>query len=83
MRKQIAQSRYDENKMRVRLTVESDECHREELKSRFVKVELLRYVADDPSFSACGGQDFDTMKMYHNGVCWVMEFEAIVPRAQS
>jgi hypothetical protein len=42
-------------------------------------MELLKLVASDPSLSACGYSNFQTLRMYHDGAKWIMEFEAVTP----
>lgn len=65
---------------RYRTVVETDLCTLNTLQSRVVRHELLRYIADDPSFSQCGGFDFQKAKIYHDGTKWIAEFEAVVQR---
>ena len=66
----------DEKKFRV--TVETDSCIRGTQESRLIRQELLGYIAQDPLFSNCGGVDFHSMKLSHNGTSWFAEFEAIL-----
>lgn len=81
MKRQLTKIRFNEEKVRVRLLMETEECAKDTPRSRFLKFEILRYIADDPGFSACGNQDFDTMNMYHDGFKWIVVCEAIVPKA--
>lgn len=69
--------------MRHRTVIESDECVPGTLHSRLLRQEILRVVADDPSFTQCGGVDFQKARIEHNGSRWVAEFEALVQRPQS
>ncbi len=83
MKRQLLKTRFDDEKIRVRLTMETEPCTREGPESRYIKFELLRYIAEDPAVSACGHSDFETMKMYHDGFKWIVECEAVVPKAQA
>ncbi len=83
MKRQLSKTRYDEDKVRVRLTMETDECPKEGPLSRFIKFELLRYIAEDPQVSACGHSDFDTMNMYHDGFKWIVICEAVVQKSNA
>jgi hypothetical protein len=67
--------------VRHRLVVETEPCLKGTLHSRMIRQELLRYVADDPFFSQCGGIDFEQAKLRHDGTRWVMEFESVVAKS--
>jgi len=67
--------------VRHRTVVETDECIKGTIQSRMVRQELLRYVADDPFFSQCGGLDFEKARIWHDGQKWVAEFEGVVPKS--
>lgn len=76
-------SAFGSEELRHRTIIETDNCAPGTLHSRMLRQELLRYIADDPSFSHCGGVDFQKAKIEHNGSRWVAEFEAIVAKPQS
>lgn len=68
---------------RYKVRMESDECTVGTIESRLIQFDLLERVASQPDLSACGGVDFQTMKMSHNGHAWICEFEAIVNEPQT
>lgn len=72
---------FGRDETRHRTVVETDPCIHGTVHARMVRQELLGYIAQDPNFSQCGGYDFQTMKMFHDGTKYVVEFEAIVTTA--
>lgn len=66
--------------VRHRTVVETESCTIGTLHSRLVRHELLKYIAEDPFFSQCGGVDFEKARIWHNGTGWVAEFEAVTPK---
>lgn len=68
----------DRDKFRYRVIVKTDPCPPETLESKRLQFELLRHISEDPMLSSPGGSLFQTMKMRHDGVGWVAEFESIV-----
>lgn len=63
---------------RHRTVVETDPCVKGTLESRMIRHELLKYIAEDPFFSQCGGVDFEKCRIWHDGTRWTAEFEAVV-----
>ena len=72
-------SQHDE---KHRVVIETDSCVRGTLDSRMVRTELLRYLYEDPMFSQCGGVDFHSLKLHHDGTCWRAECEAVIKSQQ-
>lgn len=70
---------YGPTESRFRVVIESDPCPPRTLESRRFQFELLSQMAADPMLTACGPAMFETMKWRHNGACWIVELEAIVP----
>lgn len=73
-------SPFGEGLERHRVVVETQQCVKGTMDSRIVRHELLRYIADDPFFSQCGGVDFHKCRIWHDENKWIAEFEAIVPK---
>lgn len=67
-----------EDRVRYVTMLESDICTLGTQMARFLQFELLRTVANDPAISACGLNDFQKLKMSHDGMRWVIEAEAII-----
>jgi hypothetical protein len=61
-----------------RVIVESDPCTWGTQESRFLQFEILRYAAEDPTFTACGPSDFKRMIMLHDGIRWILEAEVTI-----
>lgn len=66
-----------DNLFRFRTVVETEECVAGTIYSRMIRQELIRYIYEDPSFSQCGGNDFQKAKFWHDGSKWLAEFEAV------
>jgi hypothetical protein len=76
-RSPLTETRIGENQTRYRVTLFSDPCPAGTQLARFLQFELLRTIANDPSVTACGTTDFQTMTMNHDGEKWVVICEAI------
>lgn len=73
-----------ETKTRVRVRVESDPCEPEERqKFLWLRNHLLQTIADNPSMMDCQLEPFETLKVYHNGDCWVADAEAVISRTEN
>ena len=70
----------DDDTVRTRARIESDACEKGSLHARQIATSLFQNIADDPSLLLCGYEQFQTLKMHHNGERWVIELEAIVRR---
>lgn len=46
--------------------------------SRSHQFDLLNKVVESPGLLDCGPVSFQTLKMHHNGECWVITLEATV-----
>jgi len=44
---------------------------------RNTQVDILGTLRDQPQLLYCGPVLFDTMKISHDGTCWVVEMEAV------
>jgi hypothetical protein len=73
-------TKMDDHQERIRVRIESDPCEKGSLLAREYKMSLLHNLAANPSLLQCGDQDFQTMKMFHNGDRWLIEAEALVDR---
>jgi len=69
-----------ENRVRYRVRIESDKCETGSTMEEPFKQMLLQNFADNPSLLTCGAVPFQTLKMAHNGLNWIVEAEAIVER---
>lgn len=84
MQRIVTSTDLGQGQIRHRVRIESDACeigsHLEEPTKRV----LLQNFADNPALLTCGLAPFQTLKMMHNGVVWIVEAEAIVesPNAQ-
>jgi hypothetical protein len=61
-----------------RVLIESEDCEWGTQHCKYVQFELLGYIANDPSVSACGYSEFKKLTMLHNGTKWIVEAEATV-----
>lgn len=69
-----------QDEIRHRTVIETEPCAIGTLHSRILRQELLRYMADDPFFTQCGGVDFQKQRLWHDGMKWIAEFEATVAK---
>jgi len=60
---------------RVNVIYYSDDCA---ANSRAHQFHLLNTVVENPGLLDCGSSIFQTLKMHHNGNCWVITLEATV-----
>jgi len=67
----------NEFQTRYRLSYETDPCEAGSVAGRNAQFDLLRTLADQPQLCYCGPMFFDTLKVYHNGSCWVVEMESL------
>lgn len=77
MNKKLVKTPAGENITRYSVRLDSDECSKGTQLARFLQFEMLRTIATDPSITACGLNDFQTLRMYHDGSKWVIDLEAI------
>jgi hypothetical protein len=75
------QKRFDEGEGTFRLVnkVFSDPVDQNEtLRMRQVKFEFVRILADQQDLLKCGMEEYDTLRIYHDGICWIAESQAKV-----
>ena len=61
---------------RTQVVLQSDPCKPSDRAYRFLKFEMLRAIADDPSLTQCGMADWTTLTISHNGNHWTAVAEA-------
>jgi hypothetical protein len=76
-------TKLSENSTRYRVKIESDECEADSYLAQEMKQMLLRSVAEDPNLLTCGTAPFQTLKLAHNGVMWIMEAEATIEQSNA
>ncbi len=64
--------------VRYRVRIESDSCEKDSPLANQFRYMLLQNIVDNPALITCGFEPFQTLRMAHNGQCWVIEVEAIV-----
>lgn len=67
----------NEVQTRYRLFYESEACEASSVPGRNEQFDILKQLAENPQLCYCGNVLFDTMKIFHNGSCWVVELEAL------
>lgn len=67
-----------DSKRRYRAIIHSDECPPAGQTCRYLQYELLRELASNPDMSKLGMEDFQSLKMFHDGNKWVVELEAVI-----
>lgn len=77
MQRIATSSAIGDGKTRWRVRIESDECDPKTPQLEQVKSMLLENIVQNPFLVACGLLPFQTLKMHHNGVRWIIEAEAI------
>lgn len=75
----LAATRLDEQNTRSRVTIHSDPCPPNTQLARIMQFDLLRMMSQDPALTQCGGSDFQTLSMVHDGGKWIVVLEAIHP----
>ena len=68
---------------RYRVRIESDPCEKDSPLANQFRYMLLQNIVDNPVLVACGLEPFQTLRMAHNGQCWVIEVEAIVRKTNA
>lgn len=66
----------DNGNIRYRCRIEWDESPDEGPLSEHFLAEMLRSMAITASLRYCGPVPFETLKVSHNGSCWIAEMEA-------
>ena len=66
------------DKYRYRTILEGDPCPPEGQHSIIEQYKLLQTIVDTPHLLHCGPKHFETLRMFHSGVSWVIETEAII-----
>ncbi len=70
----------DERRTRYRVRIESDPCETEHFK-RQMQLSLLANLVNTPDLMNCGPAPFESMRMYHSGGRWIIEFETTLEQA--
>ena len=58
------------------------ECLKDSEKSKYIKFEMLKMIANDPTLTYCGDLDFEKFKMQYVIDRWVIEVEAILKKKE-
>jgi hypothetical protein len=66
-----------DHQTRYKLTYESLPCEPTAVAGRVEQMHMLQTLTDQPGLCYCGNVPFDTLKVYHNTICWVIEMEAV------
>jgi hypothetical protein len=67
----------NEKQTRYKLVYRSEPCEPNSVAGRNTQVDILGTLRDQPQLLYCGPVLFDTMKISHDGTCWVVEMEAV------
>jgi hypothetical protein len=67
-----------DNKVRVRVRLESDDCEPDTQEFAYHRQYLLTQIVDQPMLVDCGLKGFDVLTIRHNGFCWVADAEAVI-----
>jgi len=78
MQRIVTNTDLGEGRTRWRTRIESDDCLDNAKES--YKLMLLQNFADNPTLLTCGAIPFQTLKMAHDGVRWIIEAEAVSER---
>jgi hypothetical protein len=78
MHRVVTSTDLGEGRIRFRVHIESDQCELASGLEEPTKRVLLQNFADNPALLTCGMTPFQTLKMSHNGMVWIVEAEAIV-----
>jgi hypothetical protein len=66
---------------RYRLTYEGEPCEPSTTAGRVEQFAILQQLVDQPQLCYTGNVLFDTLKIHHDGVKWVVELEALETQA--
>lgn len=83
MQRILTTTKLSEKTSRVRVKIESDDCEADSQFAEEVKQMLIRNFGDNPSLLACGTAPFQTLKLFHNGMKWIVEAEATVENSNA
>ena len=81
MRRNIVRVKLEDFKVRYNIHLEDDDhpCEVYANNYRYLQHFFLKTLVDNQILLECGpGSTFETMKVYHNGVCWAAELESVV-----
>ena len=68
-----------DGKAQSKVTLVADEVVPGSDDYRKQRYQLLTSLGNQLELSQCSGHDFETMRMFYDGACWVMEFTSTVP----
>ena len=80
MKKTVSKVRFDDKQVRWKTRITSDPCFPDTFEGRTVLANLLHAIADQPDLVSCGGQRWQTLKIFHDNTSWVFEADAIIPK---
>lgn len=80
MKKTFSKVRFDDRNFRWKTKLVSDQCIADSFEGRNVLADMLHAIASQPDLVSCGGQRFETLRVFHDGSCWVFEADAIVSK---
>lgn len=78
MRRDVKKFKEGDDQVRIVNRIFSRQVERGNPLFQTVKVELLRSIADTPEILLCELNDFEVMRVYHDGNSWVAESQATV-----
>lgn len=78
MRKpQMTKTPLGDGRHRYKVQLMSEPVEKGTTQERLEKASVLRAIADQPDLSVVNGEDFETMRAFYSGSCWVFEFEVV------
>lgn len=77
MKKTVNQSQVGTDVYKYTVKLEGEECPESGPQSRMQAQSMLSTIASNLSLTDCGNNAFQTLRMRHDGGCWVIELEAV------
>jgi hypothetical protein len=75
MTKQKVVVKMGQTELKERIVLHDQDTPMHGSEAQVVKSFLLRVVADQPMVTICSGESFESLKMYYDGMKWVVEVE--------
>jgi hypothetical protein len=76
MKRFVTETRVGEHQIRYRTRIEDVDSVKGSDDARMRQYQFLSELIGQWQLLACGLQMFESLKVYHNGTCWVAEAEA-------
>ena len=78
MRRDVKKFKEGDDQVRIVNRIFSSPVDRGSPVFQLIKIQLLKSIAETPEILLCELNDFEVMKVYHDGISWVAESQATI-----